>query len=154
MQGRRNMTARLGFTLFLLALNTVYLVAAFQIRVQFDEGLVGPKFLPFLASAITYLALLDILRREYRSGANTASGLTLRAPATVVLITAAYVLLFQPLGYIASTFLFAMCLFKVFDFKCGQLIHGSVYASGVTLVFYLLFRVAFNVRMPLVPGIF
>jgi putative tricarboxylic transport membrane protein len=154
MQGRRYMTARLGFTLFLLALNTVYLVAAFQIRVQFDEGLVGPKFVPFLASGITYFALLDILRRESRSQANTVSDLSLRAPAAVVLITAAYVLLFQPLGYIASTFLFAIGLFRVFDFKRGQLIHSAIYASGVTLVFYLLFRVAFNVRMPLVPEIF
>jgi len=142
------------FALFLLALNTVYMAAAFQIRVQFDEGLVGPKFLPVLASGLTYLALLVILWRESRDALPVSDGKSLRRPFAIVLITALYVALFEPLGYAASTFLFALGLFRVFGFRNGQPAQSVLYAAGVTLVFYLLFGIAFHVRLPLLPGAF
>lgn len=153
MQRRLNLTGGQVFTLFLLALNSVYLAAAFQIRVPFDEGLVGPRFLPYLASGITYPALLVVFINETRRSTWRPAGSSLRAPAVIVLITAAYVVLFEPLGYVLSTFLFSIGLFHMFDFKRGQPIQTVLYAAGVTLVFYLLFGVAFHVRLPLVPGV-
>ncbi len=142
------------FALFLFALNTIYMAAAFQIRVQFDEGLVGPKFLPVLASGLTYVALLVILWRESRETVPVPDGASLRRPFATVLITALYVVLFEPLGYVASTFLFALGVFRVFGFCDRRPAHAGLYAAGVTLVFYLLFRIAFHVRLPLLPEVF
>lgn len=142
----------MGFTLFLMALTTIYLVAAFQIRVPFAEGLAGPRFLPILASVIMYLALLRIIWRQSRQDGDTEPLRSLAAPAQVVGATGLYAALFEPLGYVVSTFLFTLALFRVFDFERNRPLVMVLYAAAVTLVFYLLFAVAFSIRLPLVPG--
>lgn len=147
--------ARFGFPLFLMLLTTVYLAAASQIRVQFSEGLVGPKFLPFLAAGLTYLALLHILWREFRAPAGEKTmGRSLLRPAAVIVITVAYVGVFGAFGYAVSTFLFALALFRVFEFERGRPLVMVLYAAAVTFVFFLLFAVAFGIRLPVLPGIY
>ncbi len=100
--------------LFLLIVTTVYLATALQITPQFDEGLVGPSFVPVLASILMYVALgfvfRDILRAPAPSDDTTANEATaedkpsLAAAIKIVLATAIYIAVFKTLGYPLSTF--------------------------------------------------
>lgn len=149
-----NKMARMGFPLFLTVLTTIYLAAAFNIRVPFDEGLAGPRFLPVVASIIMYLALIRILWVESRKTVETTASGSLMPPFQVVVATGFYVALFQPLGYVLATFLFTLSLFRIFRFETARPLVMLAYGAGVTLVFYLLFGIAFNIRLPLLPGVF
>ncbi|MEJ8475874.1 tripartite tricarboxylate transporter TctB family protein [Roseibium algae] len=153
MQNARVTLARCGFPLFLMVLTTAYLVATYQIRVQFSEGLVGPRFMPFLAAGLTYICLLRILWKETRNSDDVGQSQSLVRPAIVVVVTIGYVALFEMLGYAISTFIFSLCLFGVFGFERERPVFMLLYAAAVTFVFYLLFGVAFDIRLPVIPGI-
>ncbi len=140
--------------LFLFIVTTVYLVAAFQIKPQVDEGVVGPKFIPILASIFMYIVLGLIVRRTVREANqedSTGDGLAKtdwKGLGLIVLSIALYISLFKVLGYLLGTFLFVYCLLYVFGLEgCGQ-IKRVLYSVAITAVFYILFVFIFQVRLP------
>ena len=53
-------TRQLILPAVLFVVTTIYLVAALGIRPQYDEGLVGPSFLPIVISVVMYLGLAAV----------------------------------------------------------------------------------------------
>ncbi len=141
-----------GLALVLLAATSVYLAAAFSVRPQFSEGLVGPRFLPILAALLVYAALLFELF-VHRGRTRRARGDTLTRPAMIVGATALYVLAFSFIGYVAATVPFVVALFAVFGFREGQWFRRLAYAGAMTAVFYALFAGAFGIRLPKLAGL-
>lgn len=148
----------IALPLFLLVLTTIYLAGAVQIRAQVSsEGLVGPNFLPLLAAAGMYLCLALILAGELRRPATEVAapadgGDDLALAWLVVLTTAAFIALFQLLGYFLSTALLTAALFRIFGFARGRPLPFALGVAGITLLFYLFYGVLFDVRLPLFPG--
>lgn len=145
------------FPLALIVVTTIYLAAAFDIRSPFAApGEISPRGIPILTALLMYVALLVVLVNEIRSPATdlpeSDDGSLLR-PALVVVATAAYILLFRPLGYSLSTLLFVAALFLTFGFETRRPLRFALYAVGVTAVFYGLFALVFGVRLPTFPGI-
>ncbi len=152
----RFMRAGIMFPLALIVVTTIYMGAAFGIRSQFSTpGEVSPRAIPLLTAGLMYVALLVVLFQELRSAPGepdgSGSGTFLR-PALVIVATAAYILLFRPLGYSLSTLLFVGALFFVFGFETRRPLRFALYAIAVTAAFYGLFALVFGVRLPPFPG--
>jgi putative tricarboxylic transport membrane protein len=138
----------LPFVLFVIT--SIYLATALQITAQFDEGLVGPSFVPVVASILMYVALAFVVL-GIRNDTDTAKPAKpdLAAPIKVVVVTAIYILAFKPLGYPVSTFLYVYALLYIFGLEDTGHIKRLVYTAAITAVFYALFAVIFQVRLPL-----
>lgn len=146
--------------LFFLLLTAVYTVAAFDIRAQFSgDGEIGPRMIPLLAAICMYASLLIVLFQEMRKPSNEVKEeeepqSDFLRPFGVIAATAAYILLFRPLGYSLSTFFFVSALFAIFQFETRRPVFFAIYAIGVTAVFYGLFAGVFGVRLPSLFGAF
>lgn len=141
---------RLLLPLFLFLLTSIYLAEALQLRPQFDEGLVGPKFLPVLASILMYAALAVVVWQDLRQGPPDEPLGSLATPALVALATAVYILVFRMAGYALATTLYAFALLCLFQLEEGGLLRRALYAVAITAVFYALFELGFGVRLPLI----
>lgn len=147
--------ARMGviLPLVLLALNTVYLSAVFDIRTQFSSGDgIGPRTIPLLASLGMYVALLVVLVGELRNGSEPEPSGALLRPTLVALATAGYIYFFRPLGYWIDTALYVAVLFGIFQFEIRRPVFFALYVALVCLAFYGLFAGIFGVRLPPLPG--
>lgn len=138
---------------FLLAVTTVYLAAAFDIRTQFaGDGAMGPRSIPILAALLMYGALAVVLWMEVRTPTDDGPITDMIRPALVVLATAGYIFLFRPLGYVLATLLFVTVLFLIFKLETRRPHVFALYAIGVTAIFYGLFSGIFGVRLPTLTG--
>ncbi len=146
--------SRLIFPVVLFLLTTIYLISAFQIRPQVDEGLVGPAFIPVLASLFMYVALgfvaRTILRDKEKEQEDESSFWLL---GQMVFATAIYIFLFKVLGYAIMTFIYVYTLFYIFDLKENSQIKRIMYSAVITGVFYVLYSVIFQVRLPVIQGV-
>ncbi|SJZ54499.1 Tripartite tricarboxylate transporter TctB family protein [Consotaella salsifontis] len=129
---------------------TIYLLKAITIVPQVDEGLVGPSFLPVVISIIMYAALAVVVFQEVRAGlpARDKQTFNLVEPVLVVVATAAYIALFELIGFVLSTILYVFVLLYIFRLDRKGMGWRIAYTLIITGIGYLLFRVFFDVRLP------
>lgn len=139
---------RIVLPVVLLVLTTAYLLNALGITTAYDDAGVGPSFFPVVLSVVMYAALLAVLFQAVREPRGAAAPLRLKDPTKVVLLTAAYIALFRPLGYFIATTLYVWSLFLVFDFGSRNHFWRVAGAILIAIAAWLLFDVAFGVRLP------
>lgn len=142
------------FPLFLVLLTVIYTAAAFDIRTQFTgDGEISPRTVPLLAAVCMYFTLLIVIFQEMRHPheEDEPEGRLLR-PLLVIAATAAYIVMFRPVGYSLSTLLFVMVLFRIFEFNTRKPLLFILQAVIVTAIFYGLFAGIFGVRLPALIG--
>lgn len=151
---RRHFRPGILFPVLLLVLTAIYTAAAFDIRTQFTgDGEVGPRTVPLLVAFCMFMTLLVVIFQEMRNPQEEDdTGTGLLRPLLVVGATAAYILLFRPIGYSLATTLFVLTLFRIFEFKTRQPVQFVLYAIAVTAVFHGLFAGVFGVRLPVLIG--
>jgi putative tricarboxylic transport membrane protein len=142
----------------MFAFAVAYLAAAFTIpEPSFEGAVVGPKAVPIaigvgLGVASLALAVRGFLRGEpEREGASGAPGeetppQDLRKLGVVALLLLAYILIFVPLGYAISTFLFMLATTMYLDRE--HWIRNLVYAVVFSAVVYSIFVYVFGVQLP------
>jgi putative tricarboxylic transport membrane protein len=141
--------ARVVLPLVLMAATTVYLIGALNIANPYEDEGVGAAFFPIVLSVIMYATLLVVLWKGVREARREPLPvLHLADPTKVVLLTALYILLFQPLGYFLATVIYVYVLFFVFNFGSRNHLVRIATAVAVAIAFYLLFETAFQVRLP------
>ena len=145
-----------GGAMFAFAL--AYLVAAFAIpESSFENTPVGPKAVPIaigvaLGVASLALAIRGFLKgRSARDAAPGAPGEDAppqdpRKLGVVALLLLAYILIFVPLGYAISTFLFMLAATTYLDRE--HWIRNLVYAVVFSVVVYSIFVYVFGVQLP------
>jgi putative tricarboxylic transport membrane protein len=145
-----------GGAMFVFAI--AYLVAAFAIpESSFENTPVGPKAVPIaigvaLGAASLALAIRGFLKgRSERDAAPGAPGedappQDLRKLGVVALLLLAYILIFVPLGYAISTFLFMLAATMYLDRE--HWIRNLVYAVIFSVVVYSIFVYVFGVQLP------
>jgi putative tricarboxylic transport membrane protein len=140
---------RVTLPVVLFVVTTAYLINALQVTTAYDDVGVGPTFFPVVLSVVMYCALAAVLFQALRfpRGA-AATPLRLKDPVKIVLLTAAYIALFRPLGYFIATTLYVWSLFFVFEFGSRNQIWKIVSAILIAVAAWLLFDVAFGVRLP------
>jgi putative tricarboxylic transport membrane protein len=140
---------RITLPVVLFVVTTAYLLNALQVTTAYDDVGVGPTFFPVVLSVVMYCALAAVLFHALRAPRGAAATpLRLKDPVKIVLLTAAYIALFRPLGYFISTTLYVWSLFLVFEFGSRNQIWKVVSAVLIAVAAWLLFDVAFGVRLP------
>jgi putative tricarboxylic transport membrane protein len=132
-----------------------YLAAAFAIpESSFENTPVGPKAVPIaigvaLATASLALAIRGFVwgrsRRDAASG-DEAPPQDLRKLGVVALMLLGYILIFVPLGYAISTFLFMLAVTTYLDRE--HWMRNLVYAVVFSVVVYSIFVYVFGVQLP------
>jgi putative tricarboxylic transport membrane protein len=151
--GRVDSDVVAGGFMFVFAVG--YLAAAFAIpESSFENTPVGPKAVPIaigvaLATASLALAIRGFVwgrsRRDAASG-DEAPPQDLRKLGVVALLLLAYILIFVPLGYALSTFLFMLAATTYLDRE--HWIRNLVYAIVFSVVVYSIFVYVFGVQLP------
>jgi putative tricarboxylic transport membrane protein len=132
-----------------------YLVTASAIpKPSFENAVVGPKAVPIaigvaLAAASLALAIRGFLKgkspRDAASG-DDAPPQDLRKLGVVMLLLLGYILIFVPLGYAISTFLFMLSVTTYLDSE--HWIRNLIYAVVFSAVVYSIFVYVFGVQLP------
>jgi putative tricarboxylic transport membrane protein len=140
---------------FMFVFAVAYLMAAFAIpEPSFENAVVGPKAVPLaigVALAATSLGLAIRGLVWGRSERDVASGEAvppqdLRKLGVVALLLLAYILIFIPIGYAISTFLFMLSVTMYLDRE--HWVRNLVYAVVFSAVVYSIFVYVFGVQLP------
>jgi putative tricarboxylic transport membrane protein len=144
--------------LFLLVLNTGYFVQALSLPRPFLHGEPGPAFVPFILSAILYLAAGRILYMAMRGigditrGDEPLEASTLIKPFALVLATAGFIYAFEPLGYWLATLLYTFVVAMLFEYERSSMLRAlgvaALVALGVTVLGWLFFMALFDLFLP------
>jgi putative tricarboxylic transport membrane protein len=139
---------------FMFVFAVAYLVAANTIPKPSFENAVGPKAVPIaigvaLAATSFALAIRGFLKgkspRDAASG-DDAPPQDLRKLGMVALLLLGYILIFVPLGYAISTFLFMLAVTTYLDRE--HWVRNLVYAVAFSVVVYSIFVYVFGVQLP------
>lgn len=141
----------------ILAYALFYIAMAFNIpSSSFSNAAVGPKALPIaIGGALTIAALALIVRRlrgSQEDGGIAAGEMPPQNPvrfAVLVAILVGYVLVFVPLGYVISTFLFIVGVTMYLDRE--RPVRNVVYALVFSVVVYFVFSQLLGVTLPTGP---
>jgi putative tricarboxylic transport membrane protein len=140
---------------FMFVFAVAYLAAAFAIpESSFENAPVGPKAVPIAIGVALAVASLALAIRGFLKGGSvrdTAPGADippqdLRKLGVVALLLLAYILIFVPLGYALSTFLFMLAATTYLDHE--HWIRNLVYAVVFSVVVYSIFVFVFGVQLP------
>lgn len=154
--GRLDSDIVAGGAMFVFAV--AYLVAAFAIpESSFETTPVGPKAVPIAIGVALGAASLALAIRGFFKGASerdAAPGAPgedtppqdLRKLGVVALLLLAYILIFVPLGYALSTFLFMLAATMYLDRE--HWVRNLVYAVVFSVVVYSIFVYVFGVQLP------
>lgn len=143
-----------------------YLISAIQLGPPMKDGNMTASFFPMATAIIMLVALVCAMVHAVRGTARdpdldaktesdaeapagrTYAGLSLGAIG-VILLTAGYLLAFDLIGYFVSTFAYVLLLSCLFGGELKQnWLTKLIAAVVITIVGYLLFEVAFQVRLP------
>lgn len=140
---------------FMFVFAVAYLMAAFAIpEPSFENAVVGPKAVPLaigvaLAATSLALAIRGLVwgrsERDVTSG-EAAPPQDLRKLGVVALLLLAYILIFIPIGYAISTFLFMLSVTMYLDRE--HWVRNLVYAVVFSAVVYSIFVYVFGVQLP------
>lgn len=142
---------RLVVPLCLAAFGVVYFLQAGTISSLYIQGPVGPQDIPKWYAVALGIALaaavVSDLRRERAVAAPIDWGGRLSA-VLVIAASAVYVALFRPFGYLAASAVYAIILLAVFSRLRMGLLATILQTAALVAAVYLLFEVAFDVRLP------
>jgi putative tricarboxylic transport membrane protein len=112
---------------------------------------VGPSIFPFgLGAILIFLSMLVIYKaRNYRHAPATKGIRDYRRFALVLSATVVYVFVFEPLGYVISTFLFLTFVFQVMERK--KLLHTLIISGLFSFSVYYLYVIVFQGTLPSFP---
>ncbi|MBY8978048.1 tripartite tricarboxylate transporter TctB family protein [Rhodobacteraceae bacterium NNCM2] len=148
------------FALFLTVINVVYFFQSLTLPTPFALGEPGPAFLPLILSAILFVSCGRIIYKELRGIAGedeadeaSLNGIRWRALALIA-ATAAFIFLFEPLGYWPATLLYTFVVAFLFEWeRTGKLkiaLPLSVaMALGITTGGWLFFVSLFDLVLPM-----
>ncbi len=137
-----------GFFFLVLFLQTA------EVRGAVTRGL-GPRFFPYMISVIGMLCCLSLIAQSFRgrvTADNERHGLVIRkwrsvVPAAgVVAVSVGYSAVWQRLGFVISSLTFMVLTLLILGERRPLTI--VLYASGVVLVIYLIFRTWLQVPLP------
>jgi putative tricarboxylic transport membrane protein len=139
---------------FMFVFAVAYLAAAFAIpKPSFENAVVGPKAVPIaigvaLAAASLALAIRGLVwgRSRRDAAGDEAPPQDLRKLGVVALLLLGYILIFVPLGYAISTFLFMLAVTTYLDRE--HWMRNLIYAVVFSVVVYSIFVYVFGVQLP------
>lgn len=146
---------RLLVPVALLILTTIYFIDAVQMGPPIRDGNMTVSFFPMAIAIIMYLAIAGVLWRVFQTSSDDADQPSASdedrrrlGPLWVALLTGLYILAFSYIGYFVSTAVYVFALTMLFGEGAKGLPLKLVASLIITVCGYLLFEVAFQVRLP------
>ncbi len=132
----------------------IYFIEALRLNPWGSEERISVSFFPIVLSIVMFFAIACMYwQRKRGTSPDTPAALQISNPLKIAGLTALYILLFKPAGYVISTTFYIYGLFFVFQYAQERPYKGIVYAVVIMTIFYLFFGVGFNVRLPKLMGI-
>jgi len=138
---------------------TAILVIVFTV-IYFLEGLrvappltkyrtIGVSFFPLTIASILIILSVFLLMNSFKKKKNYIFKLArIGNPLQVIVLTVIYSLFFEKIGFFISTIIYVFFVIIIFEEKKNNKIRFFVYSLVISLLVYLLFEKAFNVRLP------
>ena len=105
---------------------------------------VGPNIFPLgLGAILVFLSLVVIYKtRGYKASSQGKTRRDYRRFALVLTATLAYILLFEPLGYVIATFLYLTLVFQVMERKklLTAILIAAFFSSAVYIVYVIILQ--------------
>jgi putative tricarboxylic transport membrane protein len=128
-----------------------YLATALWTAPLIENGAVSASFFPVVISVVMLAAsastLIDALRAREAAGSHAARS-PMRPPLLVGGLTAAYVALFEPVGYFIATTAYVLGLLYVLKCRVRHPVARLLIAVAVAGVFYVFYAEIFRLRLP------
>jgi len=133
----------------------IYVISALQLAPPIVNGLLSESSFPFIIFLVATPAALKLLfdgikvvRKEIAENKVVVAKKKSMKPVLIVLILAVFALLFDTLGFTLLAPLYVFFFMLVYDDKPQQIVKKIIYALLITLVVYILYAIAFDIRFP------
>lgn len=134
-----------------LAIGAFFVTASRGITKSSYGSNVGPAVFPTILGSLLILLSLMVIYKALASGKATKGG-SVRdygRLAVLVLATVVYILLFKPLGYMISTFLYLSFVFQFMERK--RLLSSLLVSAGFSVAVYAAYVGLFQGNLPPFP---
>jgi putative tricarboxylic transport membrane protein len=134
-----------------LVVGTFFIMASMGISKSSYGSNVGPNIFPLgLGTILVFLSLIVIYKaRGYKASPQEKARRDYERFALVLSATLAYILLFEPLGYVISTFLYLTLVFQVMERK--KLLSAILIAAFFSCAVYIVYVVVLQGVLPPFP---
>ncbi len=135
----------------------IYVISALQMAPPIVEGLLSESSFPFviflIATPAALKLLLDGIRSVRKELAQTGEIVAEKKkksikPALIVLIMAAFILLFEAVGFTILAPLYVFCFMLVYDDKPQNIRRKIIYSLLIGVVVYVMYVIGFDIRFP------
>jgi putative tricarboxylic transport membrane protein len=136
---------------FFLVVGMFFIVASTGISASSYGSKVGPNIFPTALGVILVLLSVIVIyqARRYRTAAEGKGQRNYKRFALVLSSTFIYILLFEPLGYVISTFLYLHFVFQVMDRK--KPLYALLIAAFFSAAVYGIYVVVLQGTLPPFP---
>lgn len=144
------------FALFLIVLDVAYFLQSLALPLPFQLGEPGPAFMPMVLSVVLFIAASRVLWTELAGTAppDDTDGIHV-TPRVIALIaaTAAFIAMFEPLGYWIATSLYVFAAALLFEherlgLRWRVLATSALISTGITAAGWLFFVTLFALYLP------
>jgi putative tricarboxylic transport membrane protein len=134
-----------------LIVGVFFITASMGISKSSYGSNVGPNIFPLgLGAVLVFLSLIVIYKaRGYKTSSQEKTRRDYRRFALVLSATLAYILLFEPLGYVISTFIYLTLVFQVMERK--KLLTTILIAVFFALAVYGVYVIVLQGTLPPFP---
>lgn len=145
----RNLSIPIIFSI----ISIIYLYGIDLIDSGYDEGLFGAKFLPIISvSFIFILIIIDAINSIKEDKTFEIKKINFKPILIFSISTVIYLILFNYFGYLVSTPLYVIAVYACFSDEKISIPKAVLTSIILTAIFYFLFSVIFNVRLPVFLG--
>ncbi len=141
------MADRIFASIFLIVTLAYAYIAFTQISAPFQYDPLGPESWPRLLSILAIFCLIYVLWKPDVDHFDMPQGNWLKIGVVIVLLFA-YAYLFQPFGFIISTFLFGTIMAR---FLGANWVKGVIFGAGVGVLGYFLCAGLLDLNLPAGP---
>lgn len=144
---------KLSIPILFSFISIIYLYGIDLIDSGYDEGIFGAKFLPVISvSFIFILIIIDVIKSIKEKTDFEIKKINFKPVTIFSISTVIYLILFNYLGYLVSTPLYVISVYVCFSDEKISIYKAVLTSIILTAVFYFLFSVIFNVRLPVLLG--
>lgn len=144
---------KLSIPIIFSIISIFYLYGIGLIDTGYDEGIFGASFLPTISVIFIFiLILMDIFNSTKEKEPFEIKKIHFKPIVLFTISTIIYLIVFNLFGYLIATPLYVLAVYACFSDEKISIIKAIFTAIIVTAVFYFLFAVIFNVRLPVFLG--
>ncbi|ETX12691.1 hypothetical protein MUS1_02220 [Marinomonas ushuaiensis DSM 15871] len=144
---------KLSIPVLFIIISIIYFLGIDSIDIGYDEGVFGAKFVPTITVSLMFtFIVIDIIKSFKEDKIFEIKKIEFKPIIIFTTATIMYLIFFNLFGYLLSTPLYVFIVYVCFSDGKISIIKATLTSIIVTTIFYFLFSVIFNVRLPIFLG--